>query len=279
MNPSGNSGTSSRFFKWLLERVTAAAATAAIAAIVAGIIALIAQTGFLLAAGISLTAFALLGIGGTAFVLWYRARSLMYVSYPQPGFHVKIVGKRVAYEIKDDGALYYSRTIELEALVDHVDRYTDKFVWTGGASGLPKAGVGVAEVRPLTVAGIWTYYESMLDRSLRKGERTTIANHWPPLTNWAASSPFTSSSSEERTGTIEIEVRIPATLRLNDNVIIEEMRSIESPHPFLTQADKFENDRFVYSLKPKPYRHYRVRWAWKGAPEIVVLEGGVSDER
>jgi hypothetical protein len=279
MNSSGTPDKPNRFVKWLIEQIAAAGVVALAAAIVAGIIALIAQTGFLLAAGITLTAFALLAIGGTTFVLWYRARSLRYISYPEPGFHIKVVSKRIAYEIKDDGALYYSRTIELEALVDHVDRYTDKFVWTGGASGLPKAGAGVSEVHPLTVAGVWTYYESMLDRSLRKGERTTIANHWPPLKNWAASSPFTSASSEERTGSIEIEIRIPATLRLNDNVIIEEMRSIESPHPFFTQADKFDNDRFVYSLKPKPYRHYRVRWAWKGASEIVVLEGGISDER
>ena len=65
MNSSGRPDKPNRILKWLLERVMAAGVTAAIAGIVAGIIALIAQTAFLLAAGIALSAFAILAIGGT----------------------------------------------------------------------------------------------------------------------------------------------------------------------------------------------------------------------
>jgi hypothetical protein len=251
--------------------------TSIIGGLIAAISALLANTSALFVISLSLSVFGITAIAGTAFVLLYRKRRNSYVSYPEIEFSTRVRKKHFSYLVSEDGVLRFIRTLELEALVDNVDRYTDKFMWTGGESEIPRPGEGVVETRPLLKAGIWTYYDSMFDTALRRGERITITTEWPPLRNWPSSNPFVSTSAEEQTDEIRFRVVIPKKFRENDRVIMEEMRSIESPYPFKTHPHlSFTGDEFVTTIKPQPYRHYRVRWSWKGEDQAVTIEEAVE---
>ncbi|MEW1707333.1 hypothetical protein AB0230_08835 [Microbacterium sp. NPDC089190] len=268
--------------RYLLDKVFGSFVSVAVSAVLTGLIAsgiaIAANVGLVMALGIGLSIFGVLCIGGTGFVLYHRRRTNSYVSYPEVKFATRVIKKHYTYAIGADNLMRFTRTLELEALSDNVDRYTDKFMWTGGESDIPRPGEGVVETRRLIKAGIWTYYDSMFDRVLRQGERITITTYWPPLANWAQSNPFVSTSAEEKTDLIEFTVRIPAYVRAGNRVIMEEMRSIESPYPFKTHPDlSFQDDEFHVSIKPEPYRHYRVRWSWRGADQVVTIAEAVAE--
>lgn len=245
--------------------------SSALAGLIALGVALWAQAGPVLTIGVALAAAGTLLIGGTALVLWYRSTRQTYVAYPYPGFSLRIIEKRIVYRVDDDGILHFSRILKVKALSDNVDRYVDKFVWTGGNSALPHPGVGVSEIRPLGTAGIWTFYDSSFSMNLRKGESLDIESIWPPL-DIHSSRPFVSTASDEPTDKIIFELTVPAKFRKDDVVLLEDLRSIESIHPFHTIKDKRFNEKgeLKWEFKPNHYRHYRVRWEWKWANAEAV---------
>lgn len=120
-------------------------------------------------------------------------------------------------------------------------------------------------------AGIWTFYTCQLDRSLRRGEEHEFEVVWTPLDNWRNSSPFVSTSTEEPCRELEFVVRIPENALFNKDVYVEEMRGIEAAHAFKTSLESFNHGEFKWPMKPKLYRHYRVRWSWAGDGEVPAM--------
>lgn len=196
--------------------------------------------------------------------------------YPRTRFPYEVLEKRYEYHIRDDDLLYFSRHIHLRALVDEVDTYVDKFVWTGGASALPEPGDGSRSVVLMDKAAIWTFYATELAQSLRKGEEHRFSIHWPALSDWRNSQPFVSCSSEKPTKEIEFDLRLPETALASSDLYLEEMHGIESLHPFQTRKARLTEGRYSWKQQAKLYRHYRMRWAWAGAEEVKELPAEVA---
>jgi hypothetical protein len=262
-----------RASSWLVNSVLNAVVGAGVVAVGAGLIALLSSAGWLFTTVLSAGIFSVLSLAGIMGVYYYHKTRHMIAIYPDPGFHYEILCKTIRYEIGPDAILHFSRSVHLKARIDNLERYTDKFVWTGGPCKLPMPGSNVNEVRPLLHAGIWTYYDAYFNRTLKKGDKIEISNNWHPITSWDSSSPFTSTASEEPTRKIVFDIRIPKEHRRDDNAILEVMRSIESIHPLRTQTDlKFIDDRLLVELVAEPFRHYRLRWAWKNDAALKTLE-------
>lgn len=262
----------------ILNSLVSVVVSACVAGVVSLVIGLAGQAGLALTIGIALSTAGAILIVGTALVLWYRQSRQTYVSYPFPGFSIRILEKRIRYHVDEAGRLHFSRILKIKALVDNVDRYVDKFVWTGGSSALPIPGIGVDEIRPLGTAGIWTFYDSSF-RSLRKGETLQIEATWPEL-EISGSRPFVSTASDEPTDRIVFDLLIPARFRKDDSAMLEDMRSIESIHPFRTLDDqRFDNKgQLEWSFRPNHYRHYRVRWGWTRDDEVQSMAVVTGEE-
>lgn len=258
------------------DRVLNSLVSVAISGVVAGFFALIVawvnDVGAMVTVGIVLAVTGAVFLLGTALVLWYRNTQQTYVSYPHPGFDLRILEKRIIYRVDDDGVLHFSRRLKVKALKNNVDRYIDKYVWTGGGSALPTPGVGVDEIRPRGTAGIWTFYDSSFIQNLRRGETLEISANWPEL-DASKSRPFVSTASDEPTSRIVFELSIPAKFRRDDNAKLEEMRSIESIFPFKTEDGSF-NDKgdLTWEIKPGHYRHYRIRWGWSEGSAVQSMD-------
>ncbi|TRW81257.1 hypothetical protein FK535_17540 [Mycolicibacterium sp. 018/SC-01/001] len=250
----------------LFSRVVNSLITISVSALVGGIGAALVflwrNAVLSLAIGIGLAVFGVILVAGWVIMVIYRKKKLMYVSYPSPGFHAEVVKKTISYSIDENGALTFKREVELKALVDNVANYTDRFLWTGNAASFPRPGRNVSEVRENKRAGIWTYYDAVLDKVLRRGEKLSISVAWPKIDRAYESRPFVSTSTEEPTDTVIFDVSIPSKYRKNDKLVLEEMRSIESITPFKTTDGEFHEDRYRIEIAARPYAHYRISWKW-----------------
>lgn len=202
----------------------------------------------------------------------YNRRSFRRPYYPKMLFPYEVISKTIVYRISDD-CLYFKRVVTLKARVDGVDRYVDKYLWTAGEIELPHPGEGVEAIEPLTKAGIWTFYSTILDRTLRRGQEHSFEVIWPVIRNWRASSPFVSSSTEEPCKSLTFDVEIPERALRSADVFTEELRGIEAAAPFSWHHQVFVNGRLIWTMKPKVYRHYRIRWSWSGTNPVAALPG------
>lgn len=263
----------------LFSRVVQSLITITVTAILGGLgsllVALTNHAEAALAVGIGLSVFAVVLVIGWAIMVAVRKHALIYVTYPPQGFHFKVLKKTIKYEVGDSGDLRFSRSVELKALTDAVDRFTDRFLWTGGTCGLPEPGMHVSDVRENRRTGIWTYYDAYFDRTLRRGEEITISNIWPVIANARVGRPFVSSGVEEPTDTLVFDIRIPPKYRRDDRLLLEELRSIESINPFKTTEGTFNHDTYRVEIKVRPYTHYRIRWSWANEAPVQAIRGTI----
>ncbi|UGT64417.1 hypothetical protein [Nocardia asteroides] len=222
-------------------------------------------------------AFTLLLIGCFSYYLYTRLSFATYY-YPRVKPHYTILQKTYRYVVNEKDELIFSREIKIKARHDNVERYLDKFVWTGGAAATPQPGPGCATTTAeVERVGIWTFYSTVLECSLMRGEEAEFTVVWPPLTNWRQSKPFVSASSEEPTKSIKFVVDVPADSLRDEVAYFEEMRSIDSNYAFKTKTDlKFDRGRIEVEVAAKLYRYYRLRWSWAGGNPVGPLPGNTE---
>jgi len=196
---------------------------------------------------------------------FYRRFSYRHCYYPNVKFSYVVLEKRITYCIEQDGLLYFKRYVKLKSKMDNLEAYIDKFVWTGGISPLPDPSFGIASTEHVLKAGIWTFYRSVFPQTIKKGQEYEFEVRWPALGNWRDSSPFASGSIDEPTKKLSFSIEIPSEHVDEPHAYLEELRGIESAYPFSTQKVSFNHGAIDWELKPKLYRHYRVRWTWKGS--------------
>ena len=200
----------------------------------------------------------------------YCRHSFRYANYPRVRFHYEILEKTIKYTIDDAGILTFSRQVKLLALVDNLESYIDKYVWTGGNAGLPTPGSGCADTKKILRAGIWTFYSTYFPYSLRRGQVHEFEVEWPPLTDWQRSSPFVSASTEEPTHKLRFEVQIPESHIGSTIALAEELRGIEAAYPFSTRELQI-GGKVEWEIHPKLYRHYRLRWSWSHGEDLHLM--------
>ena len=251
----------------------------ALAALGLGIAAVLQRRDALSFSALELSLMGLLASLVVALLVWavYRRVSYRVATYPRMRPHYEILEKEITYKIDADGLLHFSRKIKLKALIDNVDSYIDRYVWTGGDARLPEPGPGAASITELLEAGIWRFYSTRLPHPLRKGKEHELQIHWPPLADWRTSKPFVSTSTEEPTRRLTFKVEIPLQHLREDDFLAEEMRGIESIYPFKTTGLARE-DRLVWTFKPKLYRHYRIRWAWADGEAVRSMPAPEDEE-
>lgn len=191
--------------------------------------------------------------------MWYKLPW-----YPSVGHHFEILDKTIGYVVREDGVLHFYRRMKVKALADNLNSYIDKFVWTGGAKSLPTAGDGAVRIEEDITASLWTYYRTVLTHSLRKGQEHEFQVDWF-LPDWRSSRPFFSTSTEEPTKRLSFEMEVPEACLAPGGVYFEVMRGIESSYPFAVTVLHPVRGRLIHTIKPKLYRHYRLRWEWAGA--------------
>lgn len=211
---------------------------------------------------------ALVAFGVTLLV---EKRSIYSIRYPRQTYPYEVLKKTLIYEIGDDGVLRFVRRMHIRALRDHVEDYIDRFIWTAGPTSIPVGNENVTRTERLARAGIWTFFKADFGRSLRRGNEYEFEVRWPPIENWAESSPFVSTSTEEPTHELVFELRLPAGT--GKKVLAETMRGIEALYPFDCQELELDNGRCTWRInRPPLYTHFRLRWNWQGTDPKPMRE-------
>ena len=212
-------------------------------------------------------------VGIWAAIEFRRRKSFRLAWYPKVGHHFLILDKTYSFSLpSEDGTATLERRIRVKALVDNLDHYVDRFVWTGGPANLPAPMEGCVGVNALARrVGIWTYYSTEFGRTLRKGEELEFAVRWL-LSNWRDASPFISTSTEEPTKKLKLLLQFPPAVMATPVVLAEVSRGIESNDAFSTETLSCDaSGRLEWSPVAKLYRHYRLRWAWAGESSVQPL--------
>lgn len=89
-----------------------------------------------------------------------------------------VVKKEITYRYISHTSLQYTRAITLKARRSGLDRYVDKFNWSGKGKIELSSMVPEHTVRLLGRRNIWRLYEVTLGHSLRKGEIIVVEVKW-----------------------------------------------------------------------------------------------------
>jgi hypothetical protein len=216
--------------------------------------------------------------GGSAIgivVLILRARhsrvpDIYRYDYPPETFKYEVLSKTIRYEVSEAGELQYSKKIRIRALTDQLEEYVDRYAWTGvqdvdePVSASHEVKITQTDYR----TGTPNFFKVTFAKSLAEGEEREFEIRWPPITGWRSSRPFVSTSTNEPTHLLRLQLQIPPHA-VSGTASKETARAVESIQPFTTERTTFdENGSLSWEIRrPKLYHHFRVRWTWSGAGE------------
>lgn len=210
------------------------------------------------------------------YVIW---NAFSYKSYRYPYRKIRdittyeILEKKIIYKRTSDDHLQFSRTMEIKSRSNRTS-ISDKYIWTGEQNGALKIipVKGVSAIKEQSKIGIWRYIELELQNHIDKGETRKISYRWKSIEKCRSSSPFFSTSTEEPTKKLSLEVDL-GTEYANQEIRCETFRALESDYPISTEVYHLdEQGRYSWNVpRIKRFRYYRVRWSWeRGEPAVEM---------
>lgn len=179
----------------------------------------------------------------------------------EPDFHVLRKDIQVRFDSRTAGS--YTRALNLRALKNHLDRYHDKYFWTGSATVAAQSIIPDHTFVPGRRKNIWHLYEIHFDRRLRKKDEIKTTIKWDLADPDKRMVPFVSAVIEEPTDELRIVLEIPASIR-GSSAVLEVAHSIGARKPIDSQVKDFdEQGRVEFPVpNPKLLHVYEVSWSW-----------------
>lgn len=209
--------------------------------------------------GVTAAALGLLATG------WAYRRFRRYTPTFGPlDFDYLLVRKDVVYKRSDDGQVEYRRRFKLRALKNGLDRYTDKYHWTGSASGAPQAVTRGHTVFSTVRKNVWQFYEIRFPITLKRNQEIEAEVVWHFDDRDRAAVPFVSATIEEPTEHLTLSVTLPQALRIHS--VIEECSSgIGAKTPFDSRPQVLDSDgsRIYDVTDPQLFHHYEIKWFYQ----------------
>lgn len=180
----------------------------------------------------------------------------------------RILRKEIRLVFVDRHHATYTRTYDIKALRGGLDRYLDKFHWTG--SSLPEFR-SVNSNHTLHLSGrrnIWRLFEVHFGRYIEKGESIRISVSCDLDDTAELMVPFVSAVIEEPTDELLFSLEFPRNSGVG-KVVCEISHSIGARMPLKTKEyDVGADGRFEWPLTPtkrtapRLLHAYEVRWHW-----------------
>ena len=170
-----------------------------------------------------------------------------------------ILEKLISFSEESSNQLIYRKRIRLRALRDGLDRYGDKYHWTGGGDAIVTTEIDDQEYRKTGRRNIWQLYEVAFNRSLEKGDEIDVNLVFKLDDPDRVAVPFVSATIEEPTEKLSFEVTLdetPAT-----EAVVEESSHIGANKPSYTWRVPFSGKTASWMIdNPRLLHHYEMRW-------------------
>jgi hypothetical protein len=183
-------------------------------------------------------------------------------AYPPLEFDFEVEELEITYEYQDMQHMTYSKRKKLKALRNGLDRYQDKYLWTGGDNVTLSSGVASQKVEKTERKNVWQNYEIRFPNMLNKGDVIDTCPVWTLIDNESKAVPFMSSTIEEPTKHLKIVLRLPKNVKVA-SVVKEISSGLGAKKPFSSIPDELKNDTVIWEEPdPKLLYHYELKWQW-----------------
>lgn len=199
-----------------------------------------------------------------AFILyWFLKRSDNQPLIPKVPHDVKILERHIMYECLSKSSILYKRHYKIKATKDSVDRYEDRWNWTGDGTITPKSLIKSQSVDVQEERGIWSNFNIRFNRMLNKGEQIESEIQLSIDNISMLPAPFCSVSIIEPTAFLKFTLSFPSNFQIKE-FICEKMHGMEAKSVISTKVLPIgANNTFEWIIKKPEFLHYyQIRWDW-----------------
>lgn len=182
---------------------------------------------------------------------------------PQTRGEFDLLLKEVVYQHFPDGKTMSQRKrFKIRVLRDGVDRFMDRYRWTGTGKCTIKSltsGFNVANHRK---EEFWDYFDVIFPHPLRKNEEADFTIEWELFDAGQAAVPFLSTMIDYETKHLSMRVILPPDLAPKGAYCYEFANYIDTL-PISTQPTQWDaaTQSINYDVpRPKKYHKYLIRW-------------------
>lgn len=182
-------------------------------------------------------------------------------NFPTLDLDFRVLSREITYEYKNKKHMHYTKKVFVQALKNNLDRYIDKYAWTGKGSIKMKSNIKEQLCNEGLRKNVWQFYEIIFQKILNKGDKIETEIFWDLYDKESVAVPFASSTVLEPTELLKLKVILPQNFDVRE-AICETSCSISSYRPLKTEYISCDRNG-VYEwniIKPKILYHYEMRW-------------------
>jgi hypothetical protein len=215
---------------------------------------------FLSQYAILITTFVAAGGGFLCFLIYERVSST-HPKFPALEFHFKVLEKEYTYEYLDKNHMTFRKRIKLKALRNNLDRYHDRYCWTGVGGITIQSEFEDQELLLTARKDIYHEYDILFGRNLKKGEEIETCLFFDLEDTENQAVPFLSTTVAEPTDYQVLRVIIPKSFGV-EKAIAEIFPCADSFLPLETKIINFSITREAKweMKKPKLLYVHSMRW-------------------
>jgi hypothetical protein len=194
---------------------------------------------------------------------WLFSKSEKQASLPPIDPDLKIVERHISYKWISHSKLEYRKFFKFKALKNVVDRYSDRWNWTGSGDVKVTSLIHTQSIMNPESQGIWDIFDIKFNESLNKNDVIDSEILWCIENIGEKPNPFCSATIQEPTGLLKFKISFPEDFKIKE-VLCEQMHSISSKEVISRIKKNIDrNNEVEWTIeKPELLHHYQVRWHW-----------------
>ncbi len=197
--------------------------------------------------------------------LYIYSRCSEYIpKFKKLDFQYKVLRKEYSYEYIDKSRIKFKKIVQLKSLIDNLDRFHDRYCWSGCNYVTPKCENREFQYAPTVRRGVYQEYDILFDRKLKKGDIIDIAISFELEDISGTADPHMSTTISAPTDNLILRVVMPKKFGV-EKAIAEVLPNSDYYNPFETKIvdfvynEKYGEAKFEKS-KPKLLHIYSIRW-------------------
>ncbi len=209
--------------------------------------------------------------------VFFRSRNRRRPVYRKLACDAEMRSKEIEYRYTSRKTLLYTKQMRIAALRNGVDRYVDKYYWSGEGTVLLTSMVNEHTLRHVGHRNVWQLYEIQFPWPLAKGEEIDVGVKWEMTVTGRTPAPFFSQTVVEPTERLLFKLRLPEDFGIT-KVVKSVLPSIESLRPIESAEGVLTDGTFTWEISRPSLMHcYQVHWhdpEYAAPPTQGVIEPG-----
>lgn len=174
----------------------------------------------------------------------------------------RVVSRTITYKWLGDGLVEYRRKYRLSARRNGLDRYTDRWIWTGDGAVSMESAVKSHSLVLHSPKGAWNIFDVVFNKTLNISDEIDVEVVW--LIKGIVKKPnaFCSATISEPSGTLRFRLEFRGGSVLQ-RFVFEHMHSMSAKDVISQEEKDLDGEVIEFEVvNPELLHHYQVRWNW-----------------